>query len=318
MFDTIHLADTALPRPKDAVRNPFRRRLMQHYPKDYEWVPVWPTKSPLQWQSTGVGCLIGAFITAAMHVLSIPASLTITFIGTSLIAGSRQWGRVNVREIANDRTCIYPSIVNNPNVQGMLGIMLAGGAAIWAGASKAVPGWFIPCGAIFIIISVPTIGLYVNGRYRNYLVFDNDGLRVVRNFRRLQIDRRYPWAAISGVQLTPDGRSNRPPTPYLTFTCPDEAVTEHSHPDHHDYWRDGPGQWRLPVRWWNVEPNAFYATLRYLTTHSDDAESITHHEIRAMLTPPNRRQRRWATRQLQHRLPPPAPDGHADSADVHR
>ncbi len=267
-----------------------------HNPSGYQWVRVWPTNAPRARRLTGGALLVGAILAYTEHWLSFANATVAGVLGLALISGSGKTPRPTVHTNSDGRPKLSPNALKNPNFQGLALLECAGILAIWNGITGQAPGWFIWAGGVMAVTLAPILCLPFVTRSQRYIVFGEHELRVVNTFKKSGLDRRYPWASISNVELLAEV-SSRATLPSVIFQCPHESVIENSVPDRPDYLRDGQDSWRIPVLWWNVEVNAFLATLRYFAAEPAMARNATASDVRSMLTAPNWVHRRQAPRQ---------------------
>lgn len=265
-------------------------------PSGYQWVRVWPTNAPDARRFTGGTLLVGAIVAYTEHWLSFPNATVAGVLALALIFGIRKTTRPRVCTNSDGRPKLSPSVFKNPNFQGLVLLECAGILAIWNGITGQAPGWFIWAGSVIAVMLAPILCLPFAIRSQRYIVFGEHELRVVSTFKNSRLDRRYPWATITDLELLAE-ESSRATLPSVIFRCPHEAVIENSVPDQSDYLRDGQDSWRIPVLWWNVEVNAFLATLRYFAAEPAMARDATASDVRSMLTAPNCMHRREAPRQ---------------------
>lgn len=269
-------------------------------PPGYQWVQIWPTKTLLGRRLSGGALLAGAMVSCAEHWLPIANAAAAGTLGLALVVGSTQTPRPTVRTDSNGRSKLRPSIFKNHNFHGIALFECAGVLVIWNGIAGQAPLWFASAGGSIVVVLTPILCLPFVMRSQKYLVFGDDELRVVHICKNRVLDRRYPWASIDGIELRAE-QPSRASVPLVNFQCPHQAVIEHSTVDRWDYLRDGQNRWQIPIEWWNVEANAFLATLRYFAADPATARDTTPSDLRRMLTPPN-----WIHR---HRAPRPLPTG---------
>lgn len=143
-------------------------------PPEYEWIAVGP-------ESQRLGVIV---------------------FGAAMIAGA-------FRTMTTADSCLRYQPWLSPRFHASWIVVIAGAAALWAGAIGATPGWFIAAGVGLIVVALLIITMSLITASTESLVLGKETFRLTNRAPRIGFDREYRWDDIHELSLIRDMTSRR-------------------------------------------------------------------------------------------------------------